>query len=172
MSTASCPRASALFLSRAHHEARAKQGLVFAGPDRMQWLLLVPPVHKCQQFYGHKNLCQFFIWIYYYSSQVIFYFFCTEEFPWDHQLAAQEAIHLHPEIQTRAARQMQGRMVAQSCAMISVPDFGNGQWFVGKVGKKIILTCRESKGLFYWYIQPIYFGLGEKLREEVSAAGE
>lgn len=26
-----------------------------AGPDRMQWLLLVPPEHKRQQFNGHKK---------------------------------------------------------------------------------------------------------------------
>lgn len=52
-----------------------------AGPDRMQWLLLVPPEHKCQQFNGHKNLWQCFIRIY--SPQFFFclLFFCTEEFP-------------------------------------------------------------------------------------------
>lgn len=42
-----------------------------AGPDRMQWLLLVPPEHKRQQFNGHKNLWQCFIRIY----STLFFFF-------------------------------------------------------------------------------------------------
>lgn len=114
-----------------------------AGPDRMQWLLLVPPEHKRQQF-NHKNLWQCFIRIY--STQV--FFFAQRSF---HEIISlQDGRPFACILQSKLGQQDKcraGWWHRKSCTMMSVQDFGNGEGLARKV-KKIILTAgMESKGL-------------------------